>query len=221
MGRPVWLKSYSDADHCTLREVRLDGEERRGPRPLPCTTRLINAGGMPLLVEQGSVVDPQTGTKFVPNGRVWAMTHGFIVAVAGEQGPITLVDRRSRERWRLRNPSQISGYQGGVDEAAVHPNGRLLALSFADPAFGRTQVTDVWLLDPARRRFQQLPDMPALVLLKFTSMSWASDGRLVILAESAGRNVVGVWRPSQRRIAVRRVSLPTRSGGSDSFVVWR
>lgn len=40
------------------------------------------------------------------------------------------------------------------------------------------------------RRFRHLPDMPAAVSLKFTSMSWTSDGRLVMLARTAGREVV-------------------------------
>ncbi len=63
--------------------------------------------------------------------------------------------------------------------------------------------------------------MPADVTLKFTSMTWTSDGRLVFLAQTADLgDVVAVWRPGQPRIAVRRVKLPKRSGGSDSFVVW-
>jgi hypothetical protein len=80
-------------------------------------------------------------------------------------------------------------------------------------------VTDVWLLDPATRRFRHLPDMPAIVDLKFTSMAWTSDGRLVMLAQSVGRTVVAVWRPGQKRVAVKPVRLPRRDGGSDSFVV--
>lgn len=63
--------------------------------------------------------------------------------------------------------------------------------------------------------------MPAAVSLKFTSMSWTGDGRLVMLAQTANRDVVAVWRPGQKRLAVRRVRLPERNGGSDSFVVWR
>jgi hypothetical protein len=221
-GAAVWLKSYADVDHCTLREVRLDGEERQTPRPLPCSAELVNAGGMPLLVDQGSVFDPQTETNIVTSGRIWAMSREFAVAVAGSSGPVTVIDVRSRDRWRLRYPSRISG-QGGSDEAAVHPNGRLFALSFSDPAFGGggSQVTDVWLLNAVSRRFHHLPDMPAFVSLKFTSMSWTRDGRLVMLAESTGRDVVAVWRAGQRRIAVRRVSLPNRNSGSDSFVVLR
>jgi hypothetical protein len=47
----------------------------------------------------------------------------------------------------------------------------------------------------------------------------------VILAAVAGlrrsRALVAVWRPGQRRLAVRPVRLPDRtSSGSDSFVVW-
>jgi hypothetical protein len=63
--------------------------------------------------------------------------------------------------------------------------------------------------------------MPAAVSLKASFMSWTNDGRLVILAESGGREVIGVWRPGDKRIAVRRVRLMQRNSGSDSFVVVR
>ncbi len=86
------------------------------------------------------------------------------------------------------------------------------------------QVTDVWLLDPATRHFRHLPDMPAAVQLKFTSMAWASDSRLVMLAQTSGpsgdRDLVAVWKPGQRQIALRLVRLPARNSGSDAFVVW-
>jgi len=130
-----------------------------------------------------------------------------------------LTDLRSGKRWRLGYPSQI-GDQGGTDQAAVQRDGKLVALSFSDPAYmsSGTQVTDVWLLDTTNRRFHHLPDMPAAVLLKFTSMSW-TNGRLVLLAETAQHDVAAVWRPGDKRIAVRRVKLPPRNSGSDSFVV--
>lgn len=221
-GAAVWLKGYTDAQHCTLREVALDGRERQSPRPVPCSAQLIDAGASALLVHRSSVVDPRTGRALLRTGRVWAMSSHFVLTVAGSHRPLTLTDLRRGKRWRLRYPSQIGG-QGGADEAAVQRKGKLLALSFSDPALGGggTQVTDVWLLDPASRRFHHLPDMPAVVSLKFTSMSWTSDGRLVILAKSGLRKVVAVWRPGQQRIAVRRVRLPIRNSGSDSFVVWR
>src|SRR5262249_15483403 len=110
-------------------------------------------------------------------------------------------------RWRRRWPSRIGGPdQSGTDQAVVQPGGRLIALDFADPAYALTgiQVTDVWLLDPATRHFRHLPDMPAAVQLKFTSMAWASDSRLVMLAQTSGpsgdRDLVAVWKPGQRQI---------------------
>jgi hypothetical protein len=66
----------------------------------------------------------------------------------------------------------------------------------------------------------QLPDVPAAVSLKFTSMHWTSDGRLVLLAETAEHTVVAVWRPGRKRIRVRPLRIPERNSGSDSFVVW-
>jgi hypothetical protein len=221
-GAAVWLKSYADAQHCTLRKVALDGNELRGPRAVPCSTQLLDAGGQAVLVEGSSILDPDTRENLLDAPRLWARVGNFAVTTERSQGLLTLTDLRSGERWRLRYPSKIRG-QGGIDEAAVQRTGKLAALSFADPAyqFSGTQVIDVWLLDPALRRFRHLPDMPAAVSLKRTSMSWTSDGRLVMLAESNQRNVVAVWRPGQKRIRVRPVRLPARNSGSDAFVVWR
>lgn len=218
-GRAVWLKSYTRQRRCVLREIGLDGRERRGPRGVPCSTRLVDAGGAALLVQGRSVIDPRTGRTLLRTGGVWAMSGQFALTSAGSRRPLTLSDPRSGARWQLPWPSQIDGR----DEAAVQPNGGLIALAFSDPAYegSGTQVSDVWLLDPTTRSFQHLPDMPAAVSLKFTSMSWTSDGRLVILAETARRHVVAVWRPGQERIGARRVRLPVRNSGSDSFVVWQ
>jgi hypothetical protein len=109
-----------------------------------------------------------------------------------------------------------------MDQPAVEPGGGLVALGFSTPALGSngTQATDLWLLDPATRRLRHLPDMPAIVDLKFTSTAWTDDGRLVCLARTARNNVVAVWRPGQRRIATRRVQIPNRNSGSDTFAVW-
>jgi hypothetical protein len=67
--------------------------------------------------------------------------------------------------------------------------------------------------------------MPADVALKFTSMAWTGDGRLVIVAHTPTRGgaahaVVAVWRPGQNRLAVRSVQIPARDSGSDAFVAW-
>lgn len=78
-----------------------------------------------------------------------------------------------------------------------------------------------FVLDVDRGTARPVTGLPSDVALKFTSMNWTGDGRLVFLAQTADLgNVVAVWRPGQPLIAVRQVELPKRSGGSDSFVVW-
>lgn len=53
-------------------------------------------------------------------------------------------------------------------------------------------------------------------------MVWTHDGRLVLLAESAGKDMVAVWRPGQEHLALKTVRLPDRSdSGSDSFATLR
>lgn len=222
-GRAVWLKSFIDARHCSLRELELDGRARRRARSVPCSTRLVDSGAGALLVQGSSVVDPRTGRTLLRSGGIRAMAGRF--ALTGDsRGGLALTDLRTGTVGGLSWPSEVGGptSQGGIDQAAVDAGGRLIAVSFSDPAWqgGGTQVTDVWLLDPSTRGFQHLPDMPAAVSLKFTSMSWTGDGRLVMLAHTAQRDVVAVWRPGQNRIEVRRVKLPERNSGSDSFVAW-
>jgi hypothetical protein len=216
-GQAVWLTSFKDARHCALREVALSGRQLRG-RPIPCSTRLIDGGSGALLVEGSSVVDPLTMRTLLRTNAVWAVAGHYALTDAGCCRPLTVTDLRSGARRTLPWPSRI----GGTDQAAVEPNGKLVAVDFADPAYGGggTQVTDAWLLNPATGRLQHLPDMPADVALKFTSMSWTNDGRLVWLAQTEGHDVVAVWRPGEKRIAVRRVRLPVRDSGSDAFVVW-
>jgi hypothetical protein len=164
-----------------------------------------------LVVRRTRVLNPLTG-------RIVLKTRWGIVAVIGRQlllaGPgnaFTLLDAATRVQRRLRWPSIL----GALDQPAVDPHGRFVAVAFGDP--GR-QVTDVWLLDTRTRRLTQLPGMPALVSLKRTSMSWTHDGRLVMLGESGGNDIVAVWRPGQRRLAAKTVQLPERGdSGSDSF----
>lgn len=74
------------------------------------------------------------------------------------------------------------------------------------------------MLDTATQRLTQLPGFPAQVDLKFSSMAWTEDGRLVLLLQGGGRTVVGVWTPGARSLPLRVVRLPERTGGSDAFV---
>jgi hypothetical protein len=213
-GHALWLKSYRDARHCTLREVDLQGHSLRRPRSLPCSKRLVDVGSGALLILGTAVIDPVNGRRLLRTRGLWAIAGRF--ALSGESiGSFALTDLQSGARRELPWPSD-----SGRDQAAVQPGAEAIALSFSDPAYSRSQITDLWLLDPTRGSFKHLPDMPAEVELKFTSMCWTRDGRLVILAETAGANVVAVWRPGDARIATRAVHLPLRKSGSDSFVVW-
>jgi hypothetical protein len=232
-GRAVWLLSDHNPTRCTLREVGLDGRPRRPARPIRCTTRLVAETSAGLLVTTGSsadgsdwysaLVNPAGGLTRLRLPAAQAVAgHGHLVLGSAEpRDPLTLTlaDLHSGASYRLSWPSQLGG---GIDEVRVHPNGRLAVVGFADPALpSGGQGLDEWLLDTTTRRWQQLPDMPADVALKFTSMNWTGDGRLVFLAQTTDLgNVVAVWRPGQPRIALRQVELPKRSGGSDSFVVW-
>jgi len=234
-GKAIWLLNFQDAHHCTVSQVGLDGRTRQRARSIQCSThstQLLDTGSGAVLVHGRTVADPATGRTLLHTGSLWALTgeraltstrpDGPDPSSTGPGPPLTLTDLRTGTRWRLPWPSPIRF----TDQAVVQPHGRLIALDFADPAYALTgiQVTDVWLLDPATRHFRHLPDMPAAVHLKFTSMSWARDGPLVMLAQTGGpsgeRNLVAVWKPGQRQIAIRPVRLPERTSGSDTFVIW-
>ena len=222
-GRGLWLKRYRDARHCTLREVDLGGRLLRRPRSLACSTRLVDVGSGALLIHGTAVMNPVSGRRLLRTRGLWAIA-GKVALTSESVGSLALTNLQSGARRELPWPSEIGrdGGQGGRDQAAVQPGAAAVALSFSDPAYqySSSQITDVWLLDPAVAGFSHLPDMPADVALKSTSMCWTRDGRLVILAETGGADVVAVWRPGDARIATRAVHLPQRNSGSDSFVVW-
>jgi hypothetical protein len=215
----VWIESRDGRSRCTLRLVALDGRTLRARRSLPCSARTsVPVAASPNLVWSPTrVVDPRTGATAME-------TSLPIVAIAGEEllldGPgdgLTLLDARTGAERSLPWPSS----HGALDTPAVDLTGRYVALAFANPS--RTspagQWSDLWLLDTTTGKLTQLPGMPAFVALKATSMAWTRDGRLVLLAESAGRDLVAVWKPGQPQLAVKIVRLPERDGGSDTFAI--
>jgi hypothetical protein len=104
----------------------------------------------------------------------------------------------------------------------VDRQGRFVALSFAEPALsGGGQAMDVWILDTQTGELAQVPEKPAVVDLKFTSMEWTRDGRLVFLVQWNGESLVAVWRPGDAKLQVKRVRFPKRSGGGDTFAILR
>ena len=123
--------------------------------------------------------------------------------------------RRAGDERRVAWPS-ILGYKDGP---SVDPRGRYVALAFANPAWGDSQAMDVWVLDTETAELTQVPSMPALLGLKFTSHAWTHDGRLVLLGEDDRGAFVAVWRPGDAQLALKRVKLPRRGSGSDSFAI--
>jgi hypothetical protein len=208
-----WIKRR-DGTRCTLRQVALGGVTLRGPRPFPCATTLYAGGTIGLVVNRTRVIDPRSG-------RTLLNTHWGVLAAAGTTfvlaGPgkrLALLDAATSTERQLRWPSILPW----LDQPAVDPSGRFAALAFAAPAWaGGRQVSDVWLLDVRSGALTQLPGMPAFVALKATSIAWSHDGRLVLLGESGGRDIVAVWRPGDAELTLKTVRLPERSGGSDTF----
>lgn len=225
-GRSVWVKSIARRSHCTLRQAGLDGRLMRAPRGFPCVFTISPGGSVGLVVSRTRVIDPRTGRTVFRTPSSDFNTPLEIVAVAGKKfvlhdGPgrdLTLLDSATGTRQRLPWPST----PGALDQPAVDLQGRFVALAFANPSWTSAagQVLDVWLLDTKTRKLTPLPGMPAFVALKRTNMAWTQDGRLVLLAESAGKDMVAVWRPGQEQLELKTVRLPDRSdSGSDSFAL--
>jgi hypothetical protein len=128
--------------------------------------------------------------------------------------PLTVLDRRTGATRRIPWPSTVRL----ADDVVPAPDGRTFALGFADPAYHATgtQLSDIWLLDAPTGRLTHVPGFPAVLHLKLESYAWTPDGGLVVLAEDR----VALYRPGAERIAVKRLRVPTRTGGSDAFIVW-
>ena len=225
-GRGVWL--FQQGTTCGLREVFLDGRARRPLRKLPCGAGLLADTPLGLLVwTEPSAAGEQTALLDLGTGRVLARypeVHGVVgdlVLWGGHErhgGPFTLTDQRARTSHRVSRPTP-HGYAG---MGLPSPDGRLLAVEFADVSWSQVQgqVSDIWLLDVQARRWRRLPGMPLITGVKFMSMAWTGDGRLVLAGdfEQFGE-ALAVWRPGQDQLAVKRLALPDYAG-SDAFVPW-
>ena len=212
-GDAVWILG-DRRPRCTIRSVTLTGRTTLRGRPFPCAATLGPAAGRGIVVNRTVLYDPATARVLLraPAGVVAAAGRTLVLAGPGRR--FTLLDSVTGRLRRVRWPSILAS----ADAPAAAPGGRFVALGFATPSWagGGRQVLDVWLLDAVSGELRQVPGMPAFVSLKQTNMSWTRDGRLVFLAHSAGRDLVAIWRPGARRLAVKAVRLPARAG-SDSF----
>jgi hypothetical protein len=230
-GRGVWLLSRQDATHCALGQVGLDGHPRRPRRPVPCDAVLIEELPAGLLVYRSgpgngggpssALVTADGALRRLPEVAD-GVAGGDLVLSTMERGRlVVLTDVGSGVSHRLRWPSKLDDHVMGL--IGAHPDGRLANVAFYPARNGAEQTLDVWLLDITTRRWQQLPDMPLRLAPSKPQLRWTVDGRLLLLAglPDDPASVVGVWRPGEPRIAVRRVQLPEpgRRGGF-RFVIW-
>jgi hypothetical protein len=207
-GRSVWIRDVRDASGCAVRQVAFDGHGIRAPRAFPCGL-VEAAGALGLAVGRARIIDPLTNrTVFRTRAGIWAVA-GKRVVLAEPGVRFTLVDTGTGSRRQIRWPETI----GTAVAPAIDPRGAYVALAFASPVH-----FDVWLLGTATGTLTRLPGMPAILSPKFTSMEWTGDGRLVILAERRdGEGTVVVWRPGQRRLALKTLPMPEPNTGSPSF----
>jgi hypothetical protein len=225
-GRGVWL--LEQGRNCMLREVGLEGRARRPPRRVPCATSLLAGTPQGLLVwtepagggDGYALVDPGTGQAVARYPEVHGVV-GDLVLWGGDEhdaGPFTLTDRRTGAHHLVARPTP----DGWAGLGRPSPDGRLLAVEFADVSWDRVkgQVSDIWLLDLPTRRWRRLPGMPLITAVKFMSMEWTGDGRLVLVGDfDRFGEAIALWRPGQDHLAIKRLDLPDPDG-SDSFVAW-
>jgi hypothetical protein len=217
-GRSVWIKSKAGSA-CRLRQVALDGHQIGQASSLACSATIESAGSLGLVYSRVRVVDPLTGRTLLRTRYGVIAAAGNRLVLAGPGRRFTLLNTATGSQKKLAWPSVLTG----LDAPSADDQGRRVALAFANPAWAGTgkQALDVWILDTRTGGLSHLPGMPTFVDLKFTSMDWTTDGRLVILGETDHEGFVAVWRPGAAKLRIKRLRLPERTSGSDSFASLR
>ena len=221
-SRSVWVQRNVRQGSCAIQEVGLDGRSRTNRRPFPCSHGLDPGGSLGLIVRRNGdrVIDPATGRTALRGFGIVAAGQGkALVSCPGAECGV--LDLRTGTRVRVPWSDPL----GGAHDPAFDSQGRYAAVSFGIPnwrdGFLTRQTLDVWVVDLVTSELTQVPGMPIFVSLKFTSIEWAADGRLVILGEVGVRSFVATWSPGERGLRVKSVKLPRRTGGSDAFAVLR
>lgn len=207
--RRVWLLTHNDDSTCSLRQARLDGEIVEGSQRVPCgTMRGPETAGLVVTRAKDEVLlDPVSGRTLLRARQILATDKNLAVTAVNGRSLIVRDVYARDKRHVLRWPSDLP-YAGA---GAGHPREPLMALVFDHPAApGPRQLFDVWLLDSRSLGLEHLPRMPVEVDLKFTTIQWARDGRLVILTRTRGRDAVVVWRPGDLDIRSRYLRIPGR-----------
>jgi hypothetical protein len=213
----TWVLRSAVHGHCRLTLVPSSRPSVRAPCGF--LARDTEAGLLAWTPGGETLVDTRTGRVRAKARRLEPLHGDLVLEETGEavleEQRLSLVDLAGGARRPLKWPSILAG----LDEVAAQPHGTLVAVAFGDPAYpGPAQAQDVWILDTATGTFRHLPGFPAQVDLKFSSIAWTRDDRLVLLLQGGGRTVLAVWRPGTRTLPLRVLALPERSGGSDTFV---
>ena len=193
----------------------------RGRRPVRDARSRYARGASDHAGPRGEFVDPRTGgvrERLAVRGQFDVLSHNLALAgtTTGMADPLplrnslTLVNLSTGARTHLRWPSVLHSQSGY--SVIPEPHGPLVALDFADPAYHMTgrQVSDVWILDPRTGKLTHVPGFPILEALKFSGLTWAPDGRLVVAAEGLRHTAIGLWRPGSTHLQVGR--LPRLAG---------
>lgn len=216
-GEGVWT-FHRHAHRCTIREIGLDGRPVRSARHVSCRVSLVAELPTGLLVSyigpggtdaHNALILPDTGVLRLRYQQAQPVVGNLLLTGLDRRTPLRLHDIGSGATHRLRWPSRPDYSLGDV---TGDPNGRLAIVEFAK--FSPEHRVDMWLLDTQTHRWKRLPGMPARIVPKATDVEWSLDGRVVILSG----NVLGVWRPGSRHLAVGQVR-PSKQPGSN-FVVW-
>ncbi|MFE3448006.1 hypothetical protein ACFXJ8_03645 [Nonomuraea sp. NPDC059194] len=217
-GKGVWALQRVRGDDCRLRPLDFRGRERGRALRTACSRAPSQDTPQGLLsfAEQGRarLLDRATGEEVFAEQNVHTVTRDLVLVSKGSL--LTLVEPEAARRTPLPAPDT----EGAPSRAEVSPDGRRIALWFADPAWpGPRQYLDVQVLDLGTRTWTRLPSMPVPASIKSTSMAWTGDGRLVLAgnfvttsavmpAESDYAPFVIAWRPGESRLSLRRLDLP-------------
>ncbi|MEV4064732.1 hypothetical protein [Nonomuraea dietziae] len=218
-GRGVWALQRVKGERCRLRLLDFEGEALRPALPFACSAAPSQDTPRGLLARDDGagltrLLDGATGKEVFGARDLHAVTR-YLALVSDAEGP-ALVDVGSGSSVPLDWPAT----EGQPSRTAVSPDGRRIAMWFADPAWpGPRQYLDVQVLDLATRAWTRLPSMPVPASLKTTSMAWTGDGRLVLAgrfvttsgvlpAESDHAAHVVAWRPGESELSLRRIELP-------------
>jgi len=211
-GEGLWLLRRGPGKSCLLVEVTLGGQRRGAARLTSCQTGLVADVPAGLLTSSAGPLGRNAhGDLLRPDGEVIRFGDEYAQPVVGNlllsgadrHTPLVLRDVSTGAARKLRWPSR-PGY--GLGQVDGQLQGQFAAIDF--DKYSPVDRYDLWLLDTRTGRWQHFPDMPAHAIPKTTDVQWTADGRVVILAA----NALGIWRPGDAHLAVRRVPPPKQPG---------